>query len=243
MKKFFSTTEVAELCQISRFTASKWVREGKIKGISLGRNYKIPAEELVRLLKEHNFPIPQELKTGRKGHDHTQKYCWEYHAEEKNSSPHQCDACLIKQAEILNCFIVRIDDYQEKIKCPIECSKCSYFLEKFADHFAIVKAFDEPAIICSNQAVLAANEGFLRISGATNEDDVTGQDCVNLLSDSSKAVFLAYKDKVRENDPLRPGDVTVSFMDAKGGQKDVHLSCKRLKNIPNTFLIFFKVQK
>lgn len=241
MKKLFSTTEVAELCQISRFTASKWVREGKIKGISLGRNYKITADELVQFLKEYNFPIPQALKTVGKDYDRTQKYCWEYHAEGKNTVPHQCDACLIKQAEILNCFIMRIDDYQEKIKCPIECSKCSYFLEKFADHFAIVKAFDDPAVICTNGTILAANQGFFKISGLTNEAGVTSQNFLDYLSDSSKEHFLAYKDRVRENDPLRPGDISVSVMDAKGDRKDVRLSCKRLKNIPNTFLIFFKV--
>ena len=120
-------------------------------------------------------------------------------------------------------------------------SKQSYFLEKFADHFAIVKAFDDPAVICTNGTILAANQGFFKISGLTNEAGVTGQNFLDYLSDSSKAVFLAYKDKVRENDPLRPGDVNVSFMDAKGDRKDVRLSCKRLKNIPNTFLIFFKV--
>jgi excisionase family DNA binding protein len=241
MKKFFSTTELAKICQVSRFTTSKWVREGKIRGASPGRNYKIPADEIIRFLKASNLPIPEELKTGYRGYNRPQKYCWEYHSEQKDVSLHQCSTCIIKEAEILNCFIMRVDDYQDNIRCPIECSKCSYFLEKFANHFAIVKAFDEPAIICSNGAILAANQGFAMVTGLSNEANVIGQDLSVFLSDACRTRFLAYRDKVRDNDPSRPEHVKVSIGDAKGNQKDVCLSCKRLKNIPNTFLIFFKV--
>ena len=243
MKKFFSTTELAKICQVSRFTTSKWVREGKIRGASPGRNYKIPINEIIRFLKESNFPIPEELKTGDKNYDHHQKYCWEYHSEQNDISLHQCSACIIKEAEILNCFIMRVDDYQDNIKCPIECSKCSYFLEKFANHFAIVKAFDEPAIICSNGAILAVNQGFSMITGLSNEANVIGQDLSDFLSDASRMHFLVYRDRVKNNDPARPEHVKVAIGDAKGNQHNVHLSCKRLKNIPNTFLIFFKLLK
>jgi excisionase family DNA binding protein len=241
MKRFFSTTELAKICQVSRFTTSKWVREGRIRGASPGRNYKIPIGEIIRFLKESNFPIPEELKTGYRDYDRHQKYCWEYHAEQNDISLHQCSTCIIKEAEILNCFIMRIDDYQDNIKCPIECSKCSYFLEKFANHFAIVKAFDEPAIICSNEAILAANQGFSMITGLSNESSAVGQDLSHFLSDASRTHFLGYIDKVRTNDPSRPEYVKLSIGYAKGVQHDVYLSCKKLKNIPNTFLIFFKV--
>ncbi len=241
MEKLFSTTEFAKICQISRFTASKWVKEGKIKGTSLGRNYKIPIEEVLRFFKEYNFPIPEELKAGDKDRDRPEICCWEYYSREKSSSPHQCDACLIKQASIRNCYIMRIDDYQEKIKCMVECSKCNYFLEKFANYFAIVTAFDEPAVVCGDGTILAANRSFLRICEVTTDADVIGQDFLDFLADSSKADFFAYRAKVKENNPLRPGEVNVTFIDAKWNRTDVRLSCKRLKNIPNTFLIFFKV--
>ena len=97
MKKFFSTTELAKICHVSRFTTSKWVREGKIRGASPGRNYKIPVDEIIRFLKESNFPIPEELKTGYRDYDRHQKYCWEYHSEQKDISLHQCiDIALFK---------------------------------------------------------------------------------------------------------------------------------------------------
>lgn len=242
MKKFFSTTEFAKICQISRFTASKWVREGKIKATSLGRNYKIPAGEVIRFLEDSHYPVPEELKAEYQDLNDLQKYCWEYHSDEKSSHLHNCDTCLIKQAKILNCFIVRIDDYQEKIKCPIDCSKCSYFLQKFADHFIIVKAFDEPAIICCNGSVLAANPAFLRIIGINNDTHIINRDCLDFIADASRKDFLTYTDMIRANDPLRPEDVIISFVNAKGELKGMRLSCKRLKNIPNTFLVFFKMQ-
>jgi len=42
---------------------------------------------------------------------------------------------------------MRIDDYQDKIKCNIHCSECKYLLYQFADHFAIIEEFEEAAII------------------------------------------------------------------------------------------------
>jgi excisionase family DNA binding protein len=240
MKKFFSTTELARICQISRYTASKWAREGKVRGTSLGRNYKIPAEEIIRLLTEHNCPVPDELKTENRHHSGPQTYCWTYHLGKDTSRLHQCDGCLIKRANILNCFVMRIDDYQDKIKCNIHCSECKYFLYQFADHFAIIEEFEEAAIICSHGSILAANHEFVRISRVENEENIVDYRLSDFLTDLSKTRFSAYKGRVREDDPLRPEYIDVFFVDAQGETKDVQLLCKRLKNIPDTFLIFFK---
>ncbi|MBW2195648.1 MAG: helix-turn-helix domain-containing protein, partial [Deltaproteobacteria bacterium] len=49
-KTLFSTTEVARWLGVFHTTARRWIERGKIKGIRVGRNYKVPVEEAIRVL-------------------------------------------------------------------------------------------------------------------------------------------------------------------------------------------------
>lgn len=62
-KTFFSTPELAQWLGVFHTTVRRWVEQGKIKGIRVGRNYKIPAEEAIRVLDEHDIPLPEILST------------------------------------------------------------------------------------------------------------------------------------------------------------------------------------
>lgn len=54
-KRFFSTSEVADLFRINRVTVYRWAKEGKIKAYPVGKHYKIPGYEVRRLLGEFGF--------------------------------------------------------------------------------------------------------------------------------------------------------------------------------------------
>ncbi len=60
-KTFFSTPELAQWLGVFHTTIRRWVEQGKIKGIRVGRNYKIPVEEAIRVLDEHDIPLPEIL--------------------------------------------------------------------------------------------------------------------------------------------------------------------------------------
>jgi excisionase family DNA binding protein/PAS domain S-box-containing protein len=62
-KAFFSTPELAQWLGVFHTTIRRWVEQGKIKGIRVGRNYKIPVEEAIRVLDEHDIPLPEILGT------------------------------------------------------------------------------------------------------------------------------------------------------------------------------------
>jgi len=62
-KAFFSTPELARWLGVFHTTIRRWVEQGKIKGIRVGRNYKIPAEEAIRVLDDHDIPLPEILTT------------------------------------------------------------------------------------------------------------------------------------------------------------------------------------
>jgi len=61
-KAFFSTPQLAEWLGVFHTTVRRWIELGKVKGIKVGRNYKIPASEAMRVLDEHEIPLPQILK-------------------------------------------------------------------------------------------------------------------------------------------------------------------------------------
>ncbi len=61
-KTLFSTTEVAGWLGVFHTTARRWIERGKIKGIRVGRNYKVPVEEAIRVLNYYKVPLPGPLK-------------------------------------------------------------------------------------------------------------------------------------------------------------------------------------
>ncbi|NVM22082.1 MAG: excisionase family DNA-binding protein [Desulfobacterales bacterium] len=60
-KTLFSTPELATWLGVFHTTIRRWIEQGKIKGIRVGRNYKIPAEEVIRVLDDHEIPLPEIL--------------------------------------------------------------------------------------------------------------------------------------------------------------------------------------
>jgi excisionase family DNA binding protein/PAS domain S-box-containing protein len=61
-KILFSTPELAHFLGVFHTTVRRWIERGKIRGIRVGRNYKIPADEVIRILDDHNLPLPKSLR-------------------------------------------------------------------------------------------------------------------------------------------------------------------------------------
>lgn len=52
-KRYYGTVEAARILGVSTFAVWKWCKEGKIKaGRTPGGHFRIPREEMERLLKE-----------------------------------------------------------------------------------------------------------------------------------------------------------------------------------------------
>ena len=49
---FYSSTQVADKLNISRQTVFRKIKDGKIKAIKVGKNYKIPTTEVTRIIKD-----------------------------------------------------------------------------------------------------------------------------------------------------------------------------------------------
>lgn len=61
-KTLFSTPELAEWLGVFHTTVRRWIERGRIRGIRVGRNYKIPADEVVRILDGYGIPLPESVR-------------------------------------------------------------------------------------------------------------------------------------------------------------------------------------
>jgi two-component system, OmpR family, response regulator RpaA len=67
-KAVFTTGEVAKICHVTVRTVIKWFEAGKLRGykIPASRDRRIPRDELIRFMQEHQIPMPGDLVGGRK---------------------------------------------------------------------------------------------------------------------------------------------------------------------------------
>ncbi len=58
-----TTGDVARICNVAPRTVQKWFDAGILKGYRLpaSKDRRVPIDELVRFMREHNLPIPKEL--------------------------------------------------------------------------------------------------------------------------------------------------------------------------------------
>ena len=63
MEKYFSTQEVAKMCQVTRGSVIRWIHEGKLPAaVTAGGHHRVQAEDLYRLLKTLKMVVPTELE-------------------------------------------------------------------------------------------------------------------------------------------------------------------------------------
>ena len=49
----YTTDEVAQLMKTTRRTVQRWIREGKLKAVEVGGQYRVKQEALVAFQREH----------------------------------------------------------------------------------------------------------------------------------------------------------------------------------------------
>lgn len=54
----YSTTEVAKILGLTRFAVNRWVREGDIPAVRVGRNWRISKETLEKLKTKYSIKFP-----------------------------------------------------------------------------------------------------------------------------------------------------------------------------------------
>ena len=125
-KDCLTTTELAKLCGVSRFTIINWVNRGKIRTMkTVGGHCRIPVSEAISF-----YEVFQKDKSGVTSESLC--YCWEY--PQKNNCDKECKNCLLYKSRIDYCFVVVREFGKEVIHCESDCFNCDYFGEFFTSH-------------------------------------------------------------------------------------------------------------
>ena len=60
--RYFSTSDIARVCQVTSATVGNWIRSGKLKASRIaGGNYRVSAAELARFLQDGDMYVPSGL--------------------------------------------------------------------------------------------------------------------------------------------------------------------------------------
>ncbi|MDD2806724.1 MAG: response regulator [Elusimicrobiales bacterium] len=66
MKKFYTTSQTAEICSVAHTTVIRWIGEGKIKAHETpGGHRRIEKADLLDFLKRFSMPVPASLEDPR----------------------------------------------------------------------------------------------------------------------------------------------------------------------------------
>ena len=66
-KEFYTTHEVSKFCDVYPTTVINWIKEGILPAYTTpGGHRRIKRDDLLKLMKENNMPIPEELTKGHK---------------------------------------------------------------------------------------------------------------------------------------------------------------------------------
>lgn len=66
MKRFFTTSEAAQICGVAHTTVIRWISEGKLKAHETpGGHRRIQHEELAAFMKQFDIPVPDSFGDAR----------------------------------------------------------------------------------------------------------------------------------------------------------------------------------
>ena len=125
-KDCLTTTELAKLCGVSRFTIINWVNRGKIGTMkTVGGPCRIPISEAISFYETFH-----KEKTGVTSESLC--HCWEY--PQKTNCNKECKNCLLYKSRINYCFVVVRKFGKEVVRCEGDCLNCDYFEEFFRSY-------------------------------------------------------------------------------------------------------------
>ena len=129
-KNYLTTTELAELCGVSRFTILNWINKGKVNAIkTVGGKHRIPVDEVRSFMDSlHVEAVSKDVPEVANEPDSLGN-CWEY--PEKVSCQGKCKKCLIYEKKVGYCFVIVRKFGKEVVQCRGDCLQCGYFAEFF----------------------------------------------------------------------------------------------------------------
>jgi len=124
--EYVTTSELARLCGVTRYTIINWTKKDKIKVVkTVGGHRRIPRSEAISVLE--SFRISDEKKGTPL---ELVPRCWEFAS--KTGCDEKCGNCITYKEKINYCFLAVQQLGKEWIRCEGNCPDCVYFNEIFS---------------------------------------------------------------------------------------------------------------
>lgn len=185
--KALSVSEVAKLCNVGRTNVGYWIRSKKLRVYKVGRNYSVPADELIYFLKKDGRPIPDRL---RKAHRpgilfRSFQNCWNYF--EDSAHGRRCPDCAVFRNRLPICFTVRSGG---AVACPKPCEDCRYYQETYLSRIRFVHQIEAPAAIYRQLHILGGNLHWARLIGV-DDHQLLGMGVEKMLQPESLQAIIS----------------------------------------------------
>lgn len=70
-KSILTIDEVMELLSVTRFTVHKWIKEGKLRAVRIGRELRVTKEYLDEFLESNTVDNTNKRKRNKSGQNYT----------------------------------------------------------------------------------------------------------------------------------------------------------------------------
>ncbi len=119
--EYVTTSDAAELCNVTRFTIRNWILDNKLKASqTAGHHHRILKSDLLKFMKETGIqPVVRSQKVP------AFLNCWEYR-NLTQAEGHDCAKCLVFKEQANRCFLTVHEFGSEKVRCGEDCSQCAY---------------------------------------------------------------------------------------------------------------------
>ena len=233
MEKMLSVSQVASLCGVGHSTVGYWVRRNKLRAHRVGKQYLVPAEELVLYLNSKGREIPDALAEVDAQLPDTKAFpnCWQYFRG--TADPHDCNHCRVFKNRVEICFTGKETGTPQ---CPANCSRCKYYVDVYLPGIKFIHRISSPAAISKGLYLWNGNRLFAKLCGV-EEKDFPGMGVEQIFHPDSLEMIIAGIKKRSLGDPSMAKSYSVFFKNHEKGKTAAEISVYGLDDPPEGLLI------
>ena len=231
--KTLSVAQAAALCTVNRNTIGLWIRSGKLRANRVGRNYRIPVEELLFFLKSTGQIIPDEL-AGEKltgPYFRTIQNCWEYF--NKKTGTKNCEHCTVFKNQLDVCFIGRESSTMNELAT---CNECEYYKDTYYTRIEFIHQLDFPATIYKDLYFWGANKKWAEMC-EVKERDLVGMGLEKVIHPDSLETVISNNKRRALGDPMAPRTTQLFLKNSKLDKLEVKIAVYPLTEPAGTWLM------
>jgi len=232
-QQILTVTQVAAMCGVNRNTVGLWIRSRKLHAVRKGRNYSIPASELIFFLKSTGREIPPQLAdaTELAPYFRPVQKCWDYFQSQEHLNG--CRECAVFKNQLDACFVGKDSS---STFCQGQCADCRYFQETYLPRIQVAHQMAVPAAVYKDFYFWGGNKLWARAIGRA-ERELIGLGIENVFHPESLGVVMASFKKWALGDLSVPRTDTVYLVNSRREKVAMTLSAYPLAEPVGAWLL------